>query len=425
MGALALATTLVLIWAGLLIHVISGPAGGDAGQAAPALSVALVGLGLAVGLLVVLAGIMVFVARQVLAPLSRITAMLGDMSLDDGPDALPEMGRKDEIGALARAVWGLCRQNASELRHESGRRVRLEERVLSLLGAVEHIPVSIIITSRRGIIEYVNPKFVESSGFSTEEVIGQKPSLFKSGQTAVEIYREMWRTILAGKEWRGEFYNRRKSGELYWEKSSIAPIHGPDGQIRHFIAVKEDITERKDAELRVWRQAHFDPLTELPNRILFDDRLSQAIARSNRSGLFLALMFVDLDHFKAVNDTQGHEAGDELLRETGIRLKTCVRESDTVSRVGGDEFVILLSDLNRDEEAGEVAQRIIAAVSAPYQLTGGDAGIGVSIGIAVYPRDGHTAASLLKNADAAMYRSKAGGRNTFRFFSSDPVAYLD
>ncbi|HEY0834792.1 MAG TPA: diguanylate cyclase [Azospirillum sp.] len=374
--------------------------------------------------LAALAGAFLFIRRQVLGPLGRLTGAMHRLAEGDATVEVPETGRADEIGAMARAV-DVFKRNALDLRAGESERARLEERMRTLLAAVEHCPVPILITDARGVIQYVNPKFVDASGYTADEVIGRTPSMFKSGHTPPDVYRSLWRTVRAGQEWRGEFYNRRKTGECYWENTSIAPITGPDGAISHFVAVKEDITERKDAERRAWQQAHFDPLTELPNRVLFDDRLNQAIARSNRSGRLLALMFVDLDHFKQVNDRLGHEAGDELLQEVAYRLKACVRECDTVSRLGGDEFVILLTDLNREEEAGEVAGRIVAALSRPFELDAGEAGIGVSVGIAIYPRDGHTPAQLMKNADAAMYWCKAGGRNTFRYFSTDPVAYLE
>ncbi|WP_156927133.1 diguanylate cyclase domain-containing protein [Azospirillum halopraeferens] len=379
---------------------------------------------LTVGAFTAMAGAFLYVQRRVLGPLSRITRAMHRLARGDATVEVPETGRADEIGAMARAV-DVFKRNALDLRAGETERARLEERVLTLLAAVEHSPVPMLITDRHGVIEYINPKFSEASGWTPDEVLGKTPSMFKSGHTPPDVYRDMWKTIRAGKEWRGEFYNRRKSGECYWENTSIAPVLAADGSIRHFIAVKEDITERKDAERRAWQRAHFDPLTELPNRVLFEDRLNQAIARANRSGKLLALLFLDLDLFKGVNDTYGHEAGDELLQAVAYRLRACVREYDTVSRLGGDEFVVLLTDLACDEEAGEVARRIINAVGQPFELEAATVTIGVSIGIAIFPRDGQAAAALMKHADTAMYRSKGQGRNVYRFFSTDPVAYLD
>lgn len=427
-GALVIVAFLFLAGAGSALYLAWGGlppgAGGAAGGVSGGLHAFAFPIFMTVLALLSVVGAFLFVQQQVLAPLGRLTGAMERLARGQGDTAVPDLDRDDEIGAMARAV-DVFKRNALALDRETARRATLEERVQTLLGAVEHIPVSMLITDAHGVIEYVNPRFCTNSGYAPEEVIGRRPSLFKSGHTPPETYRDMWQTIRDGREWKGEFYNRRKDGECYWEKTSIAPLLGPDGAIRHFVAVKEDITEVKDAERRAWQRAHYDPLTELPNRVLFEDRLNQAIARATRSGKLLALMFVDLDRFKQVNDTLGHSAGDELLQEAALRLKGCVRESDTVSRMGGDEFVILLCDLNSDEEAAMIAGRINDALASPFDLDAGEARIGVSIGIAVYPRDGHTAAALMKNADTAMYWGKDGGRNTYRFFSADPVAYLD
>lgn len=379
---------------------------------------------MAVLALLSLAGAHLFIRHQVIRPLVRLTGVMDRLAGGDRSVEVGDQDRSDEIGEMARTV-AIFKENALALDRQSAHNARLEERVKTLLGAVEHSPVSILITDASGAIEYGNPRFSIQTGWRLEEVIGRRPSLFKSGHTPIETYQEMWATITAGREWKGEFYNRRKNGECYWEKTSIAPVLGANGVIRHFIAVKEDITESKDAERRAWLRAHYDPLTELPNRALFEDRLQQAVARSNRTGRLLALMFVDLDRFKQVNDTMGHSAGDELLQEAALRLRGCVRESDTVSRLGGDEFVVVLSDLGGDEEAAIVAARINQSLSEPFDLDAGEAQIGVSIGIAVYPRDGHEPEILMKNADTAMYWGKEGGRNTYRFFSADTVAYPD
>lgn len=304
-------------------------------------------------------------------------------------------------------------------------RVNTQEQLRTLWRAVEYSPVSVMITDGRGIIEYVNPRFTECTGYEPQEVIGQTPNFLRSPQTPPEVYDDMWETISTGRTWNGEFYNRKKDGACFWEKNSIAPIRGADDKITHYVAIKEDITERKDAEFRIWQQAHFDALTRLPNRSLFNDRLSQEVVRARRSGSPLAVMFVDLDRFKQVNDTLGHDAGDQLLQQVAARLRLCVRESDTVSRVGGDEFIILLTDLNRDGEASDIAHRIIYELSEPFLIGSREASIGVSIGISIHPRDGDNPASLLRNADLAMYWSKAGGRNTYRFFSTHPSDFLD
>ncbi|HYD30694.1 MAG TPA: diguanylate cyclase [Azospirillaceae bacterium] len=305
-------------------------------------------------------------------------------------------------------------------------RKRMEDQLQVLMQAVEHSPVAIMVTDAAGLIEYVNPKFAENTGFSPAEAIGHSPSILKSGLTPPETYRELWTTIRSARIWQGELYNRKKDGSYIWARTYIAPVRGGGGTIVHFVSVQEDITARKEEEMRIWRQAHFDQLTGLPNRTLFDDRLLQELNRARRHHRVLAVMFVDLDRFKQVNDTMGHEAGDRLLEQVAERLKSCVRETDTVSRMGGDEFVILLADLARIGEAAEVCRRILADLGCPFDL-GMDrtACIGVSIGVSLFPRDGDNPANLLKSADVAMYWSKSSGRNTFRFFSTTPHDLLD
>lgn len=192
--------------------------------------------------------------------------------------------------------------------------------------AVEQSPASVVITDRRAVIEYVNPKFLEVTGYSAEEVIGRNISMLNSGLTPKETYRKLWDRLTAGKEWQGEFHNRHKNGETYWEYASVSPIRAIDGSITHYLAVKEDITLRKNHEAQLVRQANYDSLTGLANRILARDRLDQSIKRARRDRSVVGLLFIDLDHFKKVNDTLGHAAGDGLLIETARRLQSCMRE---------------------------------------------------------------------------------------------------
>ncbi|MFN3076202.1 MAG: EAL domain-containing protein [Alphaproteobacteria bacterium] len=290
-------------------------------------------------------------------------------------------------------------------------------RLRQLSRAVEQSPGSVVITDTGGKIQYVNRRFVEVTGYSEEEILGQSSRLLRSGRTPPDVYRNLWETISSGRTWYGEFHNRKKNGELYWEQASISPITEPDGTITHYLAVKEDVTQRKEYEALLLRQAHFDSLTNLPNRLLAMDRLSQALAHAHRKERMTALLFVDLDHFKRVNDTLGHIAGDELLRQTATRLTSCMRESDTVARMGGDEFIIILPDIETTTAAELVADKILQAFSAPYLIEGQQFFITPSIGISIYPIDDVDAHDLLRNADAAMYQAKAEGRGTFRFFT--------
>ncbi len=306
---------------------------------------------------------------------------------------------------------------------------RVEQDLRKLSQAVEQSPASVVITTAEGNIEYVNPKFVEVTGYSEKEVAGRNPRFLKSGQMGPELYEDLWRTVSAGREWRGELHNKKKNGELYWDYSAISPIKAADGTITHFLAVNEDITLRKEYEERLLHQANFDDLTGLPNRVLALDRLSQALARAEREHWNVALVFVDLDNFKNVNDTLGHAAGDELLMEAAQRLQSSVRKTDTVSRlgdeerfdtvarIGGDEFLIILPDLGAPVYAEVVARKILDACSKPFTLNGHDVFVTASVGLTVYPADGRDPQTLMQNADAAMYRAKEIGRNTYRFFT--------
>lgn len=295
---------------------------------------------------------------------------------------------------------------------------RIEQDLRKLSSAVEHSPASVFITDLEGRIEYVNPTFTEVTGYSLEEARGQPPSLLKSGETPQSVYEDLWSTLTSGKTWRGEFRNKRKDGTLYWEFTSVSPIRDEDGHVSHFVAVKQDITHRKEAELLAWRQANFDQVTGLPNRVLFKDRLSQALLRCKRDASRVAVMFIDLDHFKAVNDTLGHEAGDQVLKQVGERLSQCVRDTDTVARLAGDEFTTILPAPGSTSTMTSIAQRILDALKRPFLLDDTQqVYIGCSIGIAVYPDDGSDGASLLRSADHAMYCAKESGRNTYQYFT--------
>lgn len=283
--------------------------------------------------------------------------------------------------------------------------------------AVEHSASAIIITNRDGVIEYVNPKFCEMTEYSKEEVLGQNPRILKGGDQPEEFYQTLWEQILSGEQWQGEFQNRTKGGRLAWDLSSISPIFDDAGEITHFVAVKEDITERKRLQDELTKQAHYDKLTGLPNRVLFFDRLAQVLALSKRKERRFCLLFIDLDGFKAVNDTYGHDTGDLLLMEVAKKLQGVLRESDTAARMGGDEFTLLLTDLNQFDEAKLVSERILKALGEPLELGGHTCHIGACIGIARYPDDAADGEGLLAAADEAMYEVKRSGKNAYRFAS--------
>lgn len=277
----------------------------------------------------------------------------------------------------------------------------------------------IVVTQRDGTIVEVNGAFERMTGYTREEALGQNPRMLKSGRHEPAFYEGMWRSLLEKGSWEGELWNRRKSGELYGELLTISSVRGADGEIERFVGVFSDVTDRKRNDERMQRLAERDPLTGLPNRSVFRDRLSVAMARARRERARVAVLFVDLDHFKEVNDTMGHEAGDRLLEELSRRLVALVRESDTVSRQGGDEFVLLLGDLADPGSAARVAEGIIADLGAPVRIAGRDVAVTASVGIAVFPDNAEDLDELLRNADTAMYAAKTSGRNRFQFFSTD------
>lgn len=281
-----------------------------------------------------------------------------------------------------------------------------DERLRILIRAVEQSPVSVIITDTRGIIQYVNPKFTHLMGYTAAEAIGKTPRIIKGSHLTREFYKDMWETILAGKEWHGVFQNRTKAGNLVWEAASISPIRDDEGTITHFVGIKEDITEIKRLQDQLEHLARHDPLTGLPNRHLFTDRLRQALAQGKRRKAPFAILYLDLNDFKPVNDVHGHKAGDALLVEVGRRLTACVRESDTVARMGGDEFTVLLTDIHGPENAHRIAGTIVEALGRPFLLEEGTCTIGASLGMALFPEDGATADLLLSKADTAMYQAK-------------------
>lgn len=266
-------------------------------------------------------------------------------------------------------------------------RKQTESMLRILFLAVEHSPCSIIVTNTEGRIEYVNPKFTESTQYQFDEVIGKTPGILKSGLTSPESYKNLWETITLGVEWHGEFCNRKKNGELYWEATSISSIKDDDGRIIHFLSVKEDITERKRTEEKINYLAYYDDITGLPNRALFNYRLNQEISHAHRNKKMLAVMFIDLDRFKVVNDTLGHSVGDELLKVIAERLQSCLRECDIVSRLSGDEFAVLLPEINQTQDIEEIAHRINASIKKTVAVKGHKLHISGSIGIAIYPNE--------------------------------------
>lgn len=277
----------------------------------------------------------------------------------------------------------------------------------------------ILVTDAAGIIRSVNQAFVSVTGYTEEEALGRKPSLLSSGRHDRSFYAAMWHALIEQGQWRGEIWNRRKNGEIYPEWINISAIHDDAGTLSHFVAIFSDITKVKQNEEKLRHLAHFDALTGLPNRFLFQDHVELALARAERNDKQVAILFLDLDRFKLINDTLGHRAGDTLLTEVGQRLAACLRSSDTLSRFGGDEFTVVLPDLDSGGAAATVAEKFLEALSADFHIAGKRFHITVSIGIALYPQDGEHLDSLSRAADAAMFAAKDHGRNTYRFHALD------
>lgn len=274
----------------------------------------------------------------------------------------------------------------------------------------------VMITDRDGRIQWVNEAFAQMSGYSSNELMGHTPRILKSGEHGHDYYQTMWRTLHSGLRWSSDTIERARNGTNYTVRQTITPIFSDSGEISHFIAIHEDITRQKADEERIQFLAHHDQLTQLPNRKLFQDRLHQALALSLRNSHEVGLLFLDLDRFKSINDTLGHDAGDLLLQQVAERLTHCLRESDTVARIGGDEFTVLLPMLHDRHECQIVAEKIIQQFSEPFVLNGTAVETGTSIGIAICPQDGSTNDELLRQADQAMYRAKNAGGG-YRFAS--------
>lgn len=291
-----------------------------------------------------------------------------------------------------------------------------QEQLRLLSTALEIARNGVFITNALGRILWINNSFTRLTGYSSDEAIGETPALLNSGKQDEDYYRRLWQTIRQGKTWINETVERHKSGKLFTVQQTITPIKNDDGVVSHFVSVIEDITVQKEAAERIQYMAHYDALTALPNRALFQDRLHQILAQSKRNGQTSALLFLDLDRFKAVNDTLGHHVGDLLLQAVADRLKACVRETDTVSRLAGDEFTVLLPNVHGREDAILIAEKITAALAAPFNLEGHEVTIGSSTGIAFYPADADSDEALIKCADHAMYAAKEQGRGTFRFY---------
>lgn len=295
---------------------------------------------------------------------------------------------------------------------------RKELRLASLV--FDNTSQAILVTDRYNRILAVNQAFSRITGYSRSEAIGKQPSFLSSGKQDKTFYERLWSSLKNEGTWAGEIWNRRKNGEIYPESLTINVIKDARGNAIEYVALFADISQQKKYEQDIWHKANFDPLTNLPNRYLLMDRLNQAIDNCRRKSKYIAVMMIDLDRFKEVNDTYGHLAGDQLLVEIARRLKECLRRTDTVARLGGDEFTVILTDMDHFDKLGEIANMILRQLSLPVKIDHKhQASVSASIGISQFPTDGTDIKSLLDAADTAMYHAKSAGRNRYSFFSED------
>ena len=300
------------------------------------------------------------------------------------------------------------------------RRDQLNEQSMRILSsAVEQSQSGVVIADCSGIIEYVNPRYTQITGYSNAEAVGRIAELMNNEQLTDPNNLTMQEAMQLGSSWETFMVSSRKNGERFWQQVTASPIHDDLGALSHIVLNIEDISERVETQAQMEQLAFYDPLTGLENRRLFKDRLEQSLKHVRRSKKSMALLFIDLDQFKRINDTLGHDAGDELLTTVARRLRECVREEDIVARLGGDEFTILLADISHADDAGLVARKILLALTEPIQLGAQEVTVSGSIGITIAPEDSMNASVLMRNADLAMYRAKDQGRDNFQFFTDD------
>ncbi len=328
---------------------------------------------------------------------------------------LPAQLGDGEVAHLSTAIHDMVENLTLEIvqRKQAEQSLRLSAKVF------ESNSEAIMITDAAQTIVMVNQAFTAITGYLADEVVGQRPTILSSGRHDQNFYREFWQLLNENDFWRGEVWNKRKNGEIFPEWVTISVLRDEQAKITHYVAVYLDITERKKEEDRVMYLANYDVLTELPNRYLLSDRLEQALSHALRNQARVVVMFIDLDRFKNINDSLGHDVGDTLLKLVASRLKTCLRRSDTIARQGGDEFVAVLTELDSADEAIFVAEKMIESLQANFSIDEYQLSITPSIGISIYPEDGETSVELLRNADLAMYRAKDSGRNNFQFYAPE------
>ncbi|BCX65579.1 phosphodiesterase DibA [Pseudomonas izuensis] len=320
---------------------------------------------------------------------------------------------------IARARLLRCLGIGARLRERSEDRERLRQAA----AVFDCTREGVLVTNGEGLIVHVNRAFMEITGYQSEEVLGQRPSLFKSGRHLKGFYQAMFETLDSRGEWSGEIWNRRKSGEIYPQWQTIRVIHDDLGRHSHYVAVFSDISAIKNSEHKLMHLAHHDALTDLPNRLLFTDRAEQALASAQVHKRGCALLLIDLDHFKMINDGLGHTIGDQLLKAVAERLKAMFGAGITLARLGGDEFAVLAESCPHLVQAAALARRIIDGLKEPFPIDGHQLFINTSIGISLFPSDALSAEQLLRNADSALFKAKSGGRNGYALYTEELTAH--
>ncbi|WP_459207169.1 phosphodiesterase DibA [Pseudomonas sp. MLB6B] len=322
--------------------------------------------------------------------------------------ALLFVNRARLLGSLGRGA---------RLRREDRQRLRMAEAVFD--STLE----GVLVTDRDGLIVHVNRAFMRITGYREDEVLGQRPSKFKSGHHGPAFYQDIYAALATTGEWSGEIWNRRKRGEIYPQWQTIRAIRDEQGQISHYVAVFSDISAIKHSEQELAYLAHHDPLTGLPNRLLFNDRVEQALSAAQTHKQGCALLLMDLDHFQSINDGLGHTLGDQLLKRVGERLSALLGTGVTLARLGGDEFGVLLERCQQVGQAADLARTILEHMKAPFDCDGHRLSISVSIGIGLFPNDARSAEQLLRNADAALYKAKGNGRAGYALYTEELTAH--
>ncbi|MFT6898656.1 MAG: diguanylate cyclase (GGDEF)-like protein/PAS domain S-box-containing protein [Paraglaciecola sp.] len=302
--------------------------------------------------------------------------------------------------------------------HDITARKKNEEKLKRAASVVSHAHEGIMITDATSTIIEVNASFSRITGYSEEDVLGKNPRILQSGRQSPEFYGEMWSTIITKGHWRGEIWNRRKNGEVYPEMLTISAVKNAEGLVQHYISLGTDITPMKAYQAQLERIAHFDALTNLPNRVLLADRLGHAMVQCQRRNQSLAVAFMDLDGFKAINDRYGHNVGDDLLIAVSQHMKEALREGDTLARIGGDEFIAVLVDLQKYADSELVLKRLLKAAANPVTVCDAVLQVSASIGVTLYPQDPGDADQLMRHADQAMYVAKQAGKNRFHLFDT-------